>query len=103
MARQPVGLKPRSFRAAMTFAKRSARGPCLGELIAGPGGKRVVRRRPVGRLSCVWQALLDIRDARQEDGLVLVPRISAENIFVPVVRGRTVLHDVGGCLQLSWA
>ena len=75
---------------------------CIGELIAGLGGKRVVRRRPVGRLSCVWQALLDIRDARQEDGLVLVPRISAENIFVPVVRGRTVFHDVGGCLQLSW-
>src|SRR5580704_8073856 len=41
-------------------------------------------QQPVGRLSCVWQALLDIRDARQEDGLVLVPRISAENIFVPV-------------------
>ena len=57
---------------------------------------------PVGRLSCVWQALLDIRDARQEDGLVLVPRISAENIFVPVVGGRAVFHDVGGCLQLSW-
>jgi hypothetical protein len=56
---------------------------------------------PVGRLLCVWQALLYIRDARQEDRLVLVPGISAENIFVPVVRGRAVLHDVGARVQLS--
>jgi hypothetical protein len=57
-------------------------------------------QHPVGRQSGVWQALLDIRDARQEHRLVSVPRISAENIFVPVVRGRAELHDIGGRLDI---
>ena len=58
--------------------------------------------REIHRPSCVWQALLDIRNARQEHCFVLVPRIGAKNIFVPMVRGRTMLHDVGGCPQFSW-
>jgi hypothetical protein len=63
----------------------------------------VPRLQPgIDRPSCVWQALLDIWNARQKDCIVLVPRIGAENIFVPMVRGRAMLHDVGGCLQLSW-
>src|SRR5215467_12276939 len=73
---------------------------CGADSNSADGGRIAWRWR--GRLSGVWQALLDIRDARQENRLVLVPRVSAENIFVPVVRGRAVLHDVGGCLHLSW-
>src|ERR1700730_272555 len=52
--------------------------------------------------SSVWQALLDIRDACQEHCIVSVPRIGAKNIFVPMICGRAMLHDVGSCLQLSW-
>ena len=54
------------------------------------------------RPSCVWQALFDIRNARQEHGVVLVAGVGAKNVFVPVVQGWAVLHDVGGCLQFCW-
>jgi hypothetical protein len=66
-------------------------------IVAGPTIVARVEPQGIVRPSCVWQALFDIRNARQEHGVVLVAGVGAKNVFVPVVQGWAVLHDVGGC------
>ena len=45
--------------------------------------------------SCVGQARLYVRDAGQEDRIVLVSTVGTEDVFVPVVHISTVLHQIG--------
>ena len=66
----------------------------FGFLPPGGGADRAAPAAEVPLTSAVGKTLPDVRDTAQIDCRIPMPRVSAENVFVPMVGIRTVLHQV---------